>query len=116
MIQKNLAAFPGTVDSEGSVKIEVVQKLEGPKQKTDKQHAAELGFRAQHFTAWANALGIPSVTIAKQIVRNVADVEDAIRRVGKVATAPAPKAPKKPTTVKMTADEIAEAAGLKVIK
>jgi hypothetical protein len=95
--------------------VQVHNHFQAARTRTGKQLAGDLSIGKEHFYTWADAQNVPFCIIAKQRVYVVADVEEAIRRAGKIS-APAPKAaPKKATTPKMTALEVAQAAGLRVV-
>lgn len=108
------AALLGNNEDEG-VSV-VIKRFEAPPTRaTAKQIAAGLGLGRERVEAFLDSLRVGYVVIARQRVYLVADVEDAIRRAGKIAP-PVGKSKKTPPARKMTPDEIAEAAGLPLVK
>ncbi len=108
------AALLGNHEDEG-VKVIVHRSEAAPTRATSKQMAAGLNMGRDPFEAFLDAQRVAFVVIARQRVYLVADVEDAIRRAGKIAP-PVGKSKKTPPARKMTPDEIAEAAGLSLVK
>lgn len=95
--------------------VHVHQHFQAARTRTGKQIAADLSIRKEHFYTWADGQGVAYVTIAKQRVYVMADVEEAIRRAGKIAP-PAPRpVQKKPPAPTMSAVDVARAAGLTVV-
>lgn len=108
------AALQINQEDEG-VKVIVNRTEAPPTRATSKQMAAGLNMGRDPFEAFLDAWRVPFVVIARQRVYLVADVEEAIRRAGKIAP-PVGKSKKTAPSPKMTADEIAEAAGLSLVK
>lgn len=97
------------------VKVIVNRTEAPPTRATSKQMAAGLNMGRDPFEAFLDAQRVAFVVIARQRVYLVADVEEAIRRAGKIAP-PVGKSKKTAPRPKMTPDEIAEAAGLSLVK
>lgn len=107
-------ALLGNTEDEG-VKVIVNRTDAAPTRATSKQIAAGLGMGRDPVEAFLDAWLVPFVIIARQRVYLVADVEDAIRRAGKIPP-PVGKSKKTAPTPKMTALEIAAAAGISFVK
>ena len=117
MGQSKFAQAVPQSNSEDGVNVIVNNYAAEAPGRTAKQFAADWDVGKEHVHAWAERQDppLPYVTIAKQRVYLVADVKDAIRRAGKIA--PTQKAPKKtPPAPKMSALEIAQAAGISFVK